>query len=63
METAIPNFLIHEHHSYALKQCIRELCTQDYQPVRGQYQAPELPGLGQELNDEVVKQYLVATVK
>ena len=63
METAIPNFLIHEHHSYALKQCIRELCTNDYQPVKGKYRAPELPGLGQELNDKVVKEYLVATIK
>ena len=63
METAIPNFLIHEHHSYALKQCIRELCVNDYQPENGKYRAPELPGLGQELNDAVVKEYLVATVK
>lgn len=63
METAIPNFLIHEHHSYALKQCIRELCVYDYQPVQGQYKAPELPGLGQELNDQVVKEYLAVTIK
>lgn len=54
LETAIPNFLIHEHHTYAIKDWNRELCVQDYQPVNGVFQAPDAPGLGIELNDEVV---------
>ena len=59
IETVIPNFIIHEHHTYALKECNVELCKYDYQPVKGQYAAPNLPGIGQELNDAVVKNYKV----
>lgn len=54
LETAIPNFLIHEHHTYAIKQWNRELCIQDPQPVDGFFQVSEEPGIGIELNDEVV---------
>ncbi|NVK42545.1 MAG: mandelate racemase/muconate lactonizing enzyme family protein [Oceanospirillaceae bacterium] len=54
LETAIPNFLIHEHHTYAIKDWNRELCIQDYQPVNGIFEAPDAPGLGIDLNDEVV---------
>jgi galactonate dehydratase len=60
MESAIPNFIIHEHHTMALKPGIRELCTNDFQPKDGKYPVPDLPGLGQELNDAVVSQYRVA---
>ncbi|HFD7373906.1 TPA: mandelate racemase/muconate lactonizing enzyme family protein, partial [Escherichia coli] len=56
-------FIIHEHHTNAMKACIRELCTYDYQPENGYYVAPELPGLGQELNDEIVQQYLAYVIK
>ncbi len=38
LETAIPNFLIHEHHTYAIKKWNRELCIQDPQPVNGFFQ-------------------------
>lgn len=55
LETAIPNFLIHEHHTYATKHWNRELCIQDPQPKNGFFVAPDAPGLGIELNDEVVK--------
>ncbi|MGH1462035.1 MAG: mandelate racemase/muconate lactonizing enzyme family protein [Neptuniibacter sp.] len=54
LETAIPNFLIHEHHTYAIKKWNRELCIQDPQPIDGFFQAPDVPGIGIELNDEVV---------
>lgn len=54
LETAIPNFLIHEHHTYAIKKWNRELCIQDPQPVNGFFQVSEAPGIGIELNDEVV---------
>lgn len=63
IETAIPNFVIHEHHTVALKKRIIELCRYDYQPENGYYKVPELPGLGQELNDDVVKEYLSFTIK
>jgi len=54
LESAIPNFFIHEHHTYALKTWNRELCIQDYQPHKGVMHVPELPGIGIELNDAVV---------
>ena len=52
IETAIPNFIIHEHHKWALSPEMRKTCKYDYQPVNGYYKAPELPGLGQELTEE-----------
>jgi galactonate dehydratase len=58
IEAAIPNFIIHEHHANSLKAPLRELCVHDYQPVKGRYPVPDLPGLGQELNDAVVSKYL-----
>lgn len=55
LETAIPNFLIHEHHTYAIKDWNRELCLQDPQPKNGVFKVTEVPGIGIELNDEIVK--------
>ncbi|MER2908949.1 mandelate racemase/muconate lactonizing enzyme family protein [Morganella morganii] len=63
IETAIPNFIIHEHHTLALKKDIINLCKYDYQPENGFFQAPTLPGLGQELNDDVVQEYLVTVIE
>ena len=63
LETAIPNFLIHEHHTYALKDWNRELCVEDYQPQDGFMVAPELPGIGIELNDKIVNKSKVFEVK
>ncbi|EED13701.1 galactonate dehydratase, putative [Talaromyces stipitatus ATCC 10500] len=63
LEAVIPNFIIHEHHTYALKPCIRELCVNDYQPQQGQFTIPNAPGLGQELNEVKAMQYLVCTIE
>ena len=54
LESVIPNFLIHEHHTYAIKAGNRELCIPDWQPQKGKFAAPEAPGLGIELNEEIV---------
>jgi len=62
VEAVIPNFIIHEHHTYAVRPCVRELCTHDYQPAHGRFAVPDAPGLGQALNDAVVKDYLVHTL-
>lgn len=51
VETAIPNFQIHEHHVYALQSVNRELCDVDLQPKNGVFRAPEAPGLGVNLTD------------
>lgn len=58
VEAAIPNFLIHEHHSFALLDFNIETCIHDYQPVNGIYEVPELPGIGQELTEKTMKKYL-----
>lgn len=63
LETAIPNFYIHEHHTYATKDWNRELCIQDYQPQNGYMTVPELPGLGIELNDAIVMKSRAFEVK
>ena len=63
LETAIPNFLIHEHHTYALKDFNRELCIQDPQPKNGFFEVSEEPGLGIELNDEIMKNSTCVTIK
>jgi L-alanine-DL-glutamate epimerase-like enolase superfamily enzyme len=62
LETAITNFYIHEHHTYALKKWNRQLCIQDYQPQNGFMVVPEAPGIGIELNDEVVMKSKVAEI-
>ena len=54
VEAAIPNFLIHELHSGALKEHIRALCKYDYMPENGDYRVPDLPGIGQELSEEAM---------
>ncbi|API86621.1 mandelate racemase/muconate lactonizing enzyme family protein [Francisella uliginis] len=54
LETAIPNFIIHEHHTYALKDFNRELCIQDPQPINGYFEAPDVPGLGIEINEKAL---------
>jgi L-alanine-DL-glutamate epimerase-like enolase superfamily enzyme len=54
LETAIPNFLIHEHHTHATKHYNIELCDIDLQPKDGYMAVPEGPGLGIHLNDDIV---------
>lgn len=55
VETAIPNFQIHEHHVIATFDYNREICVQDPQPINGRYRAPEAPGLGMDLNEDFVR--------
>ena len=54
LEAAIPNFLIHEHHSHAMKSYNVELCDVDLQPRNGYFEVADRPGLGIELNDDVL---------
>ena len=62
LETAIPNFFIHEHHTYAIKPWNRELCIEDYQPQNGYMVVPEAPGIGITLNDAVLERSKVFEV-
>ena len=54
LEAAIPNFLVHEHHSHAMKSYNVELCDVDLQPRDGYFEIPDEPGLGIHLNDKVL---------
>ena len=63
VECAIPNFVIHEHHTYNLSPCNRELCKYDYQPQNGAFSIPDLPGIGQELSDIAFRNCDKVTVK
>ncbi|MCD8150948.1 MAG: mandelate racemase/muconate lactonizing enzyme family protein [Clostridiales bacterium] len=58
VEAVIPNFLIHEVHVGAIKTEMRKLCKHDYQPVNGEFDVPDLPGIGQELTDEAIEEAL-----
>ena len=63
IEAAIPNFVIHEHHTYALSPYNRELCIYDYQPEHGRYQVPDRPGIGQELSETAFKNAKIVTIQ
>ena len=54
LESVIPNFVIHEHHTNNLKPWNKEHCTVDWQPVDGKFKVPEGPGLGCEFTDKVL---------
>jgi len=51
-EAAIPNFEIHEHHTYALKACNRDLFVEDLQPQHGVFEVPTRPGFGMTLTPQ-----------
>lgn len=63
IEAAIPNFIIHEHHKWALHPDCRATCKYDYQPKDGYYEVPELPGLGQELTEDAIKRAQMVTIR
>lgn len=63
IEAAIPNFIIHELHRFALLEANTKSCKYNYLPKNGQYEVPDLPGLGQELTDEIIKASIMETVK
>lgn len=63
MEMVIFNFIIYEYYINVMKVFIWEFCIYDYQLENGYYIVLEQFGLGQELNDEVVKEYLVYVIK
>jgi len=63
IEAAIPNFIIHELHRYALLDANTKTCKYNYMPQKGMYEVPELPGLGQELTEETLRASVVETVK
>lgn len=63
VETAIPNFVIHEHLSWNELDAFRRLGKYDYAPINGALQVPELPGIGQELSEEAIAQSEVTHIQ
>lgn len=63
IEAAIPNFIIHELHRFALLETSIKTCKYNYLPKNGMYEIPDLPGLGQELTEETIKASYIETVK
>ena len=62
LEAAIPNFIIHEHHTNNTLLANTETCIYDYQPVNGYYVVPDLPGLGNELSPKALAEATIITV-
>lgn len=63
LESVIPNFLIHEHHTNALKAYMKQICVQNYQPVKGKLTVPDLPGFGIELDESFIKTQPCVVIK
>ena len=62
-ETAIPNFIIHEHHQKTLLDEYTQLVTPVIQPVDGYFTAPETPGIGVDFTDHVLEHSDIETVR
>jgi galactonate dehydratase len=54
METAIPNFIVHEYHVAAMNEEVIATCKYNYVPEKGNFTVPELPGIGQELTEKTM---------
>jgi len=63
LETAIPNFIIHEHHLCNTLPSTIAQCEFNYQPVRGFFEIPELPGHGQDLSASALKTARIETIR
>ncbi|MDO4620371.1 MAG: mandelate racemase/muconate lactonizing enzyme family protein [Lachnospiraceae bacterium] len=64
VEATLPNFLIHEQHSYGLKEGLISTCKYNYAPDKnGNLTVPELPGIGQEINEETMAKTWVYTIE
>ena len=62
-ETAIPNFIIHEHHQKTLLDEYTQLVTPVVQPVNGSFTAPETPGIGVDFTDYVLEHADIGIVR
>lgn len=62
LETAIPNFIIHEHHLCFLHQYNKDLCINDYQPENGFMTAPDIPGIGNEWSPKALEDAAKITI-
>jgi L-alanine-DL-glutamate epimerase-like enolase superfamily enzyme len=63
LEAAIPNFIIHEHHTSNTFKHTTETFVYDYQPVNGYFDLPQLPGIGNEPTEKTIAEASIITVK
>ena len=63
LETAVPNFLIHETHRGTVMSPCRDLCEIVNEPVNGITKVSESPGIGNELSDFAISRSDRITVK
>lgn len=63
LEAAIPNFVIHEHHTANTFPSVTELCVYDYQPKNGYFDIPEIPGIGNELSKKALREATIEEIK
>lgn len=63
LEAAVPNFHIHELHVSALLEYNIRMGTHDYKPKNGVMTVPDLPGIGQELSEEALRDSVCITVR
>jgi galactonate dehydratase len=61
-EAGIPNFAIHEHHSYATRRANRELFEEDLQPENGRFTVPTRPGFGMTLRRDAEERMVKSSV-
>ena len=63
-EAAIPNFIIHEHHTVNTLKEVTDLCVYNDQPVDGYFEVPDRPGIGNELSEKALAEAVaIETVK
>lgn len=62
VEAAMPTFVFHEHTFFQTREDVRALCKEDYQPVKGRFAIPELPGIGNELSEKALAECECYTV-
>lgn len=63
LEAAIPNFIIHEHHTNNTLAFNTESCIYDLQPVNGYFEVPDRPGIGNELTQEALEASTIETIR
>lgn len=63
LESVIPNFVIHEHHTYNRMNFNKGLTKYDPQPVNGYFTVPDEVGIGNEISEQAYKQAQVIVIK
>jgi L-alanine-DL-glutamate epimerase-like enolase superfamily enzyme len=63
LESAIPNFVIHEYNVNTVMPKMVSLTKFDYRPVEGSYFVPDLPGIGNEIADSTFASSKVITIE